>query len=299
MSNVLEGALARALQSLEGLSVGDAFGETNLARTPKTRLRIEQRQLTSHRPWRWTDDTAMALSIVEALAAHGAIEELDLAARFAARYIEEPLRGYGPGAHRILMQIHLGVPWTEAATSVFGGQGSAGNGGGMRAAPIGAWFADDLDRAAAQALRSAAPTHAHVDGGAGAVAIAVAAAAVFGGQRDPAAILAAVIDRTPAGAVRDGLWLIEKVGDDCARAAEFLGNGSQVLAADTVPFAIWCALRFLDDYPAALWCCSDVGGDVDTTCAMVGGIVVGAVGTGAIPAAWRAAREPLPALTSP
>ena len=99
MSNVLEGALARALQSLEGLSVGDAFGETNLARTPKNLARIGQRQVTTLRPWRWTDDTAMALSIVEALAAHGAIEELDLAARFAARYIEEPLRGYGPGAH--------------------------------------------------------------------------------------------------------------------------------------------------------------------------------------------------------
>jgi ADP-ribosylglycohydrolase len=37
-----------------------------------------------------------------------------------------------------------------------------------------------------------------------------------------------------------------------------------------------------------------VGGDVDTTCAMVGGIVVGAVGLDGIPAEWRTAREPLP-----
>jgi ADP-ribosylglycohydrolase len=37
-----------------------------------------------------------------------------------------------------------------------------------------------------------------------------------------------------------------------------------------------------------------VGGDVDTTCAMAGGIVAGAVGAGGIPAEWRAAREPLP-----
>jgi hypothetical protein len=110
----------------------------------------------------------------------------------------------------------------------------------------------------------------------------------------PATILAAASRRTPAGRVRDRLPLVARVGDDRARAAELLGNGSQVMAADTVPFAIWCALQFLGDYEAALWCCCDVGGDVDTTCAMVGGIVVGATGEGGIPVLWRAAREPLP-----
>lgn len=66
------------------------------------------------------------------------------------------------------------------------------------------------------------------------------------------------------------------------------------MAADTVPFALWCAVHFLADYEAALWCCCDVGGDVDTTCAMVGGIVAGAVGIEGIPVLWREAREPLP-----
>jgi len=294
-----EPALARARLSLEGLSIGDAFGETNLARLPETFDRIAKRLITTRRPWRWTDDTAMALSIVEVLAAHGAIEEDDLARRFATRHAAEPVRGYGAGAHRILDAIHAGIPWQTASQAAFGGQGSAGNGGGMRAAPIGAWFAGDLDRAAREAARSAAPTHAHVDGGAGAIAIAVAASAVFGGLRDPAAILAAVFDRTPPGRVRKALPVIERVGDDRHRAAEFLGNGSQVLAADTVPFAIWCALQFVTDYEAALWACCDVGGDVDTTCAMVGGIVVGATGLDAIPVLWRAAREPLPALAGP
>ena len=294
MTTKARDAAARARLSLEGLSVGDAFGETNIARTPPTMLRVHQRLLAARRPWLWTDDTAMALSVVDVLRARGTIDEADLAARLAARYREEPLRGYGSGAHRILTEIGQGVPWRQAAGAAFGGQGSAGNGGGMRSAPIGAWFAGDLDRAAAEAARSAAPTHAHVDGTAGAIAIAVAAAAVFGGAREPGTILAAIIDRTPAGHVRDRLPLIERLGDDRHQAAEFLGNGSQVLAADTVPFAIWCALQFLADYDAALWCCCDVGGDVDTTCAMVGGIVVGAVGVDAIPVLWRAAREPLP-----
>jgi ADP-ribosylglycohydrolase len=288
----------RALAALEGLSVGDAFGETNLAAAPATRLRVHQRQPLARTPWPWTDDTAMAIAIVETLAAHGELDEDALAVAFAARYVHEPLRGYGSGAHRILTAIHQGTPWRAAAGAAFGGQGSAGNGGGMRAAPIGAWFAGDLDRAAREAARSAAPTHAHVDGAAGAIAIAVAAAAVFAGERDPAHILATVVERTPAGRVRAALPLVERVGDEVDRAAQLLGNGSQVLAADTVPFAIWCALRHLDDYAAALWTCCDAGGDVDTTCAMVGGVVVGAVGVDGIPAAWRAAREPLPSTVS-
>jgi ADP-ribosylglycohydrolase len=73
-----------------------------------------------------------------------------------------------------------------------------------------------------------------------------------------------------------------------------LGNGSNVLSSDTVPFAIWCAATHLDDYAAALGTCGDVGGDIDTTCAIVGGIVVGAVGLARIPAPWLAARQRLP-----
>jgi ADP-ribosylglycohydrolase len=76
-------------------------------------------------------------------------------------------------------------------------------------------------------------------------------------------------------------------------AAE-LGNGSAVIASDTIPFAVWCAATHLADYAGALWACGDVGGDIDTTCAIVGGIVVGATGLDGIPADWRTSREPLP-----
>lgn len=67
-----------------------------------------------------------------------------------------------------------------------------------------------------------------------------------------------------------------------------------MLAADTIPFAVWCAAAHLGDYPGALWACAWAGGDIDTTCAIAGGIVAGAVGADGIPADWRAAREPLP-----
>jgi ADP-ribosylglycohydrolase len=65
---------------------------------------------------------------------------------------------------------------------------------------------------------------------------------------------------------------------------------SRVSAPDTVPFALWCAARHLDDYVEAMWQTVSGLGDRDTTCAIVGGIVA-AAGAG-VPSDWRASREP-------
>jgi ADP-ribosylglycohydrolase len=60
-----------------------------------------------------------------------------------------------------------------------------------------------------------------------------------------------------------------------------------------VPFALWSAARRLGDYEEAFWTTAQVGGDVDTTCAIVGG-VLGAGKSGAPPAAWVERTEALP-----
>ncbi|MGE0550937.1 MAG: ADP-ribosylglycohydrolase family protein [Kofleriaceae bacterium] len=288
--------IERARVSLDGLSVGDAFGEQLLhAGLASRAIALEHHAAPIGRRWRWSDDTAMAISIVEVLDGHGGIDPEALANAFARRYAAEPDRGYAGGARRVLEMLSSGVPFDTAASSLFDGQGSCGNGGAMRAAPIGAYFADRLDDVAPHAALSAAPTHAHPDGIAGAIAIAVATAVVFAGERDPGAIIDGVIARTPDGATRAGLCAsLRLVGAPPSAVAAVLGNGSRVLAADTVPFAIWCAASYLTDFAAACWACAEVGGDIDTTCAMVGGIIVGAVGLDGIPGEWFASREPLP-----
>jgi len=286
----------RAVQSLEGLSVADAFGEQLLHSGANARAEaLSDRRTPPAKRWIWTDDTAMALSIVELLRARGEIDPAELATAFARRYVGEPARGYGRGAHEVLAAIAMGTPYEVAARALFGGQGSCGNGGGMRSAPIGAYFTGDLDAVVEHAARSAAPTHAHSEGAAGAIAVAVATALVFAGERDARALLETVVARTPTGATRDGVRRsITMLRAEPITVAAELGNGSHVMAADTIPFAVWCAATHVTDYSAALWACGQVGGDIDTTCAIVGGIVVGAVGIEGIPAAWRAAREPLP-----
>lgn len=289
--------LGRARLALEGLSVGDAFGERFFVSPSVVDSLIESRAVPGA-PWYWTDDTAMALSVFEHLRDHGGIDSDRLALSFANRYRRDPRRGYGGTAHGILMAISLGAPWQEAAGSVFDGQGSMGNGAGMRSAPIGGYFAHDLAAVVAHARASADPTHTHPDGKAGAIAVAVAAALAWKvglGELDRATFLPEVAALVPAGPTRDG---IEKaialpLSYDVRTAVAALGNGSRVISSDTVPFSLWCAARHLDDFEAALWTTVSGLGDRDTTCAIVGGIVALAVGHQGIPSSFVQARESL------
>ena len=153
----------------------------------------------------------------------------------------------------------------------------------------------------AQGAASAEVTHCHPEGVAGAIAVAVATAMAWqtrtlGQAYRPAALLEAAIDCTPAGWVRDGLIAANRLPADigAGQAAAVLGNGSRVTCPDTVPFCLWCAGRYLDNYEEALWQAVSALGDADTNCAIVGSIVVMATGLEGIPKRWLQSREALP-----
>lgn len=288
--------VARARLALDGLSVGDALGERFFL--PDAHILAERRQLPEGR-WPVTDDTVMALSVCDVLERHGGIDPDELAALMAERYRRQPGRGYGAMAGRILVDIGRGVPWRTAAALPFGGQGSMGNGGAMRVGPVGAYFADDLDAVVRQARASAQVTHAHPDGQAGAVATAVAAACAWRSGGEPAGggrrLLRTAVDLTPDGPTREALRRAADLPFEgtVAAAVAVLGNGSRVIASDTVPLALWCAARHLDDFEEAIWQTVSALGDIDTNCAIVGSIVVMRTGRDGIPARWLECREPL------
>jgi ADP-ribosylglycohydrolase len=100
-------SLARALRSLDGLSVGDA------------------------------EALVMGISVVETLEEHGRIEQDALARRFGRKLRLDPWRGYGRVTHQILTEIARGGDWRSLSAGAFEGVGSMGNGGAMRAGPIG------------------------------------------------------------------------------------------------------------------------------------------------------------------
>ena len=291
--------LERARLSLEGLAIGDAFGEMFFSKPDRARTCVNQNALPPG-PWWRTDDTEMALGIVEVLSRHGRIDQDALAKEFASRFVREPMRGYGAMASRILSLIANGEDWRRVSPAAFGGRGSMGNGAAMRVAPLGAYFSDDLDAVVREAQASAVVTHAHEEGQAGGIAVAVAAAMAWSLRSKPKSdaavtLLQTVYERTPESETRRG---IRKAAAEVEwqasprEAAQLLGRGTQVTAPDTVPFVIWCAAHFLDNYVEALVNTVSVGGDCDTNCAMVGGIVALYAGTESIPANWKDAREP-------
>ncbi|GAB2442266.1 ADP-ribosylglycohydrolase family protein [Streptomyces incanus] len=287
------GRLDRALASLRGLSVGDALGSQFFV--PVNYPLLKRRELPPG-VWQWTDDTEMACSVVAVLAAHRRIDQDALAQSFARRHDFD--RGYGPAVGRLLRLVREGGDWRELAADLFDGRGSWGNGAAMRIAPLGAWYADDPEQAIHQAEISAYPTHQHREAVVGAMAVAAAAAlaAAPGGPPGPEALLDGVVALVPGkSAVGAGLRRARDMLDygDTATVAAVLGCGRRTTAHDTVPFALWSAARALGDYEQAFWTTAQAGGDVDTTCAIVGGVIA-AGEAGTPPAGWVERVEALP-----
>lgn len=284
---------ALAERCLQGLAVGDAFGERFFGPTERTLDRIARRDLPAA-PWRWTDDTAQARCLVQCLAQSDRIDGDALARALLEEYRKEPGRGYGAGMHAMMAELQRRVPWKRASRAAFEGTGSYGNGAAMRVAPVGAYFHDQPARVAQQARVAAIVTHWHVEGRAGAEAVALGAAYAAAGKGGGEAMLEWVRDLLPPGKVRAGLAraarLPASVGSQ--KAAEVLGSGQDVSAWDTVPFVLWCAAHHHHSYEDALWATVAGLGDRDTTCAMVGAIVALSC-QGGIPAEWLERTETL------
>lgn len=287
----------RARLSLDGLSVGDAFGQTFFGDEDDALTRIADRTLPSP-PWYITDDSIMAIAVVEILEEYGKIDQQALASRFAAYYARNPRRGYGGTAHQMLQALCRGDDWAKTSAGLFGGAGSYGNGSAMRVAPLGAYFADDMDALRVNALSSAQVTHAHEEGQVGALAVALAAAWAWQSRGAAAAgseMLRFVSEAIPDSDTRGRLWkaLDLPLSYTVTTAARVLGNGTMMSCQDTVPFCLWCAARHLDSFEDAVWAAVSGLGDRDTTCAIVGGIVALRGGPHSIPAQWLHSRESL------
>jgi ADP-ribosylglycohydrolase len=284
--------LDRARKSLLGISIGDAFGESFFGDLDTMLTHLENREVPPT-SWEFTDDTVMALAIYEELEMEGTIKQDRLAIAFARNYRMDDRRGYGGTAHKILREIGQGQDWKQVASAVFDGMGSMGNGAAMRVGPIGAYFADDHDQVIAQASASAEVTHTHIEGIAGAVGVAVATALAMnvapGTTRLSAnEFIARVAEKMPES---DTKYKVAKAATFPSHThietlKTVLGNGSNIIAQDTVPFAIWCAAHHLDSFEEALWKAVSALGDRDTICAIVGGIVILSCHPETIPTSW-------------
>lgn len=170
----------------------------------------------------------------------------------------------------------------------------------MRAAPLGAYFAEhEISVLVEEARASAQVTHAHDDGQAGAVAVALAAFWLLNEFRSDKPVSHEMIKFVMAHMPQtETYWRLKKALTlplelSPKTAALILGNGAQVISSDTVPFCLWLACRDCQSLEEALWNAVSVYGDMDTNCAIVGSLVVLSAGLNAIPQEWLDSREAL------
>jgi ADP-ribosylglycohydrolase len=286
-----------AKTSLLGLSIGDAFGETFFGPEVIIADRIQNRVLQEG-DWFFTDDTVMAIGIYNILSRNNKIDQDQLASEFAENYFLDQNRGYGGTVHSILRDFAAGKNWKEVSSAVFDGMGSMGNGAAMRSGPIGAYFHENVEEVVEQATLAAEVTHFHPEAIAGAIAVALAACyctrhGINGKKLQPEKFYDFIISNIPGSMVRSKIEKARTLPSDydIRTIVSVLGNGIQLSAQDTVPFALWCAINHSDSFSDAIWRGVSGLGDRDTIGAITGSIVVMATGANNIPEQWIAQTE--------
>ena len=279
-----------ALLALAGLSTGDAFGQSLFI--PDAIEYIRRRELPTP-PWRWTDDTQISLSVVEELRYRGWIDQDALARRLAWRYSTDPVRGYGGQTHQIMERIAHGEYFRSVTRSVKDG-GSYGSAASARAAPLGAYFSGNPGRASREARLAAGITHAHLEGLAGAQAVAVAAALISEKTALKGSdLLLEVLKYIPDGEVSRRIAAVSEIPPSGYQdAVRHFRAGPDHSTMTTVPFSLWVATNYADNFAEALWRTVAALGVRDTTCAIVGSLV--ALSSRHIAEEWILRREPLP-----
>jgi len=96
--------LDRSLLSLDGVSLGDSFGQTFFDAESAAVQRISSQTLPDA-PWYITDDSIMASAVHSTLALHGHIDQSELLSQFVRLYELDRSRGYGATMARMLLSM--------------------------------------------------------------------------------------------------------------------------------------------------------------------------------------------------
>jgi len=285
---------------LLGLAIGDALGApVEFDKLTAIRARFGAEGITDLIPWHglpagsYTDDTQMTLATVRGiLAAHAQREPLAGEGWTVAVYRayldwlatqDDPGQRRAPG-NTCLSGLRSGKMGTLDAPL----NHSKGCGGVMRTAPVGLAFRGA--EAFRQGAEYAVITHGHPSGYLSAGFMAELIGHLLDGLS-----LDAGLDRSSAtlrsyDGHEETLAKVEQARrlagdgtpiDDAIRA---IGEGW--VGDEALGVAIFCALRFPDDYRAAVIAGANHDGDVDSTASMAGAILGTMLGAEAIPEEW-------------
>ena len=288
---------SKFLGGMIGCGLGDAIGEMAFHLSRKELL---DNRLDHGSEFRYTDDTAMAIGLAEAIIECGDIVPQNLGDRLRNNFEHEPWRGYASGPPSLVNR--KGISYTQAAQSLFHGEGSLGNGGAMRIVPVGLYYYDDKDLYE-KAVRSAGITHTHPLGKDGAAVQAKAVAEAV--KQDPEMkfsyerFIDELIGFSKTEVIRFKMELVRDLIQKDASPQEAAASlGQSVAVHESMPFAIFSFLRYPSKFKEAIFCSILNGGDRDTLGAMTGSLSGAYLGITAIPKEWREKLENLDLIES-
>jgi ADP-ribosyl-[dinitrogen reductase] hydrolase len=281
---------------LLGTAVGDGLG---LPREGLSRRRAERLFGPPPLTYRFlfgrgmvSDDTEHACMTAQALLRHP--NDADAFARSLAWRLRFWLlglpAGIGSATLRGILKLWIGFPPSRS------GVWSAGNGPAMRSALLGVCLGDDLDRLRTYVRASTRLTHSDPRADRGALLIALAAH--YGSRTAPGDIRVAEFLHAARTALPDA---DDRLLDLLARLEEHHGRGSSVAEfADalklqrgvsgyiyhTVPVAVYAWLRWPGEFRRPVEEVIALGGDADTTGAIVGALAGATCGASNIPLEW-------------
>lgn len=263
----------------------------------------------------YTDDTQLTRELCLSLVDEGEWSPEDFAGRIARIFEQDEIVGGGRATAEAASRLTLGATWEESGTP----PPRAGNGGAMRAGPIGLFFWDDVEGLVQAAAEQAVITHKAEMAVAGSVAVAAAVAMCLNASKESSGPHepgwwnwhARFVDRFSTEFGQDVRDLTKMVFDGRKRGTEagcddewrmvfqWAVEGDQSgwdgispWARSSVLWSLYCLMTHPTDVWSAIALAIMPGGDVDTTAAMAGAMVGSHVGIGNFPK--RALREVAP-----
>lgn len=280
---------------LLGQAVGDALGLPREGLSPSSGLWLYGKPPLRHALFfgrgLTSDDTEHACLTASALLAQP--DDVHAFARSLAWGLRGWLLGLPAGIGwatlRSTLKLWVGVP------PEFSGVYSAGNGPLMRATVLGACLAHEPEKLAAYVGAATRMTHSDPQALEGALAIALAAAEALrhppGRDLEPLALLSRLSGVINDKKLLEMLGVVERHLRAQSTAAEFaaelgLRDGVTGYVHHTAATALFCWLRWKDDFRSAVTESILLGGDADTVAAITGALAGASLGEQAIPDEW-------------
>ena len=285
----------RAAAILYGLALGDALGApVEFFTLPQIHAEYGTHGIQEPpNPALYTDDTQMTLALTDGLLDAGLDTPIDAQMQaVGSRFIDwlnSPDNDRAPGRTCIsgVERYESGIRWDQAGLDHSKGCGSA-----MRVAAIGYFYQHDETRLREVASSSSVITHRHPTAIAAAVAAAYAVKLALDGV-PVGQFIPRIMQFTDAMSdeMDAALYRVGHVGAWADEEAALQHIGQGWVGEEAVALALYCIIRYPDDYTACMRRAANTNGDSDSIACIAGGIMSARLGFEAIPSTWRSRCE--------